>query len=288
MTQTPDFVFNKNTFAWAVNMAWDFKKHLFDCIVGLRKENESDKRAFQKLESVIADANAIQKSNIEKDAATLYLSRLAIYCHQTPDSQQTKAFVEMWKSICLLFPNKKRPFDSVSAFKCLLTVKDLFESKKAQYYIMYAFAHNTDFARPEDYKRALTLLANNDNATVADLMNVLDVRSDMDEKILRRIVEKCYTQITELEKMPVAFRDNRPCGDEDGETRYTYKIKSICSDGLHAARVLFNISPRYANEMKDFFEKAKERAKAKPKEQETKVQSRALVLRSVKEAEKVK
>jgi len=276
MTQTPDFLFNKNTFAWAVNMAWDFKKHLFDCIAGIKKETESDKNTFQKLENNITDSAAIQKTNIEKDSATqktniekdsatLYLSRLAVYCHKNPNSPQTKAFVEVWKSIYLLFPNRARPLDSVSAFKTLLAVKDLFESKKAQYYIMHAFAHNTDFARPEDYKRALTLLANNDNATVVDLMGVLDVRSDMDEKILRMIVEKCYNAIIELENMPVNFRNNRPSGNKDYDTKYAYKIYSICSDALRAIKILININPKYAMDMKIFFNKAMENVKAKPK-----------------------
>ena len=294
MTQTPDFVFNKNTFAWAVNMAWDFKKHLFDCIAGLRKETESDRNAFQKLENFIADAGAIQKSNIEKDTATLYLSRLAIHCYKNPNSPQTKAFVELWKSIYLLFPNRKRPLESVSAFKCLLSVKDLFESAKAQYYIMHAFAHNNDFARPEDYKRALTLLANNDNATVADLMAVLDVRSDMDEKILRAVVEKCYAKVIELEKKPVAFRDNRKSGDKEYDTKYAYKIKSICSDGLKAAKILININLKYAVDMMTFFEKAQERVKAKPKIEMPDINdlsqfpNYARVLESVKESEKQK
>jgi len=292
MTQTPDFVFNKNTFAWAVNVAWDFKKHLFDCIAGLRKETESDKVAFQKLENIIADAGAIQKSNIEKDTATLYLSRLAVHCHKYPDSPQTKAFVELWKSIYLLFPNRKRPLESVPAFKCLLSVKDLFESAKAQYYIMHAFAHNNDFARPEDYKRALTLLANNDNATVADLMAVLDVRSDMDEKILRAAVEKCYAKVIELEKKPVAFRDNRKSGDKEYDTKYAYKIKTICLDGLRAAKILVNINPKYAVDMMTFFEKAQERVKAKPKVEMPDIDdlsqfpNYARVLQSVKESEK--
>lgn len=292
MTQTPDFVFNKNTFAWAVNMAWDFKKHLFDCIAGLRKETESDKVAFQKLETVIAEAGAIQKSNIEKDAAALYLSRLAVHCHKNPDSPHTKAFVELWKSIYLLFPNRKRPLESAPAFKCLLSVKDLFESTKAQYYIMHAFAHNNDFARPEDYKRALTLLANNSNATVADLMAVLDVRSDMDEKILRAVVDKCYAKITELEKKPIAFRDNRASGDKEYDTQYAYKIKTICSDGLQAAKILVNINPRYAMDMMMFFENAKERAKAKPKLEMpdindlSQLSNCARLVQSVKESEK--
>ncbi len=292
MTQTPDFVFNKNTFAWAVNMAWDFKKHLFDCIAGLRKETESDRNAFQKLEGIIANSAIIQKSNIEKDAAALYLSRLAVHCHKNPDSPHTKAFVELWKSIYLLFPNRKRPLESVPAFKCLLSVKDLFESAKAQYYIMHAFVHNNDFARPEDYKRALTLLANNDNATVADLMAVLDVRSDMDEKILRAVVEKCYAKVIELEKKPVAFRDNRKSGDKEYDTKYAYKINSICSDGLLAAKILVNINLKYAVDMMTFFEKAQERVKAKPKvdmpdiDDLSQFPNYARVLRSVKESEK--
>ncbi len=294
MTQTPDFVFNKNTFAWAVNMAWDFEKHLFDCIAGLRKETESDKLAFQKLETVIADANAKQKLNIEKDSANLYLSRLAVHCHKNPDSQQTKAFVELWKLIFPLFPNKQRPLESVSAFKCLLTtVKDLFESKKAQYYIMHAFAHNNNFERPEDYKRALTLLATkNDNATIADLMAVLDVRSDKDEEILRAVVEKCYAKVVELEKVPAAFRDNRKSGDADYKTKYAYKVKSFCLDALRAIRMLNNISPRYAMNMKDFFEKAMERAKAKPKIEMPDINDlsqfprHAAVLQSVRDSDK--
>lgn len=294
MTQTPDFVFNKNTFAWAVNMAWDFKKHLFDCIAGLREETEADRNAFQKLEGIIANSAIIQKSNIEKDAANLYLSRLVVYCHQNPDSPQTKAFVEVWKSIYLLFPNRKRPLDSVSAFKCLLTVKDLFESEKAQYYIMHAFAHNTDFARPEDYKRALTLLAKNDKATVADLMAVLDVRSDKDEEISRAVVEKCYAKVVELEKMPEAFRDNRASGDKEYDTKHKYKIKSICLDALRAVKILININPKYAMDMKDFFDKAKERVKAKPKVEMPDINdlsqfpNYARVLESVKESEKQK
>lgn len=276
-------------------MAWDFKKYLFDCFVGLRQETENDKVAFQKLENFIADANIIQKSNIEKDAATLYLSKLALHCHKNPDSPQTKAFVEMWKSICLLFPNKKRPFDSVSAFKCLLTVKDLFESKKAQYYIMYAFAHNTDFAHPEDYKRALTLLATkNDKATVADLMAVLDVRSDKDEEISRAVVEKCYAKVVELEKMPEAFRDNRASGDKEYDTKYAHKIKSVCLDGLRAIKILININPKYAMDMKMFFDKAMERVKTKPKIEMPDINdlsqfpNYARVLESVKESEKQK
>ncbi len=294
MIQTPDFVFNKNTFAWAVSMAWDFKKYLFDCFVGLREETENDKAAFLKLENIVADAGAIQKSNIEKDMATLYLSRLAVHCHKNPDSPQTKAFVELWKSIYLLFPNRKRPLESVPAFKCLLSVQDLFESTKAQYYIMHAFAHNNEFACPEDYKRALTLLANNSNATVADLMAVLDVRSDMDEKILRAVVDKCYAKVVELEKTPVAFRDNRPSGDKEYDTKYAYKIKTICSDGLKAAKILINISPRYAVDMKKFFEKAQERVKAKPKVEMPDINDLSQfpnyprVVQSVKESEKVK
>jgi hypothetical protein len=298
MTQTPTFAFNKNTFAWAIDIAWDFKKHLFDCIAGLREETESDRNAFQKLEGIIANSAIIQKSNIEKDAATLYLSRLVLYCHKNPNSPQTKAFVEVWKSIYLLFPNRKRPLESVAAFKCLLSVQDLFESKKAQYYIMHAFANYTNFERQADKMRALTTLAlNNEHATVADLMAVLDLRSDMDEKIARAIVEKCHKKVVEMEKMPVEFRDKRSSGDKEYNTKYAYKIKNICSNGMDAVRILMNICPKYAIDKKDFFTKAMERAKTKPAEDKPEIvmpdindlsqfPNYSRVLQSVKEAEK--
>lgn len=297
MTQTPNFVFNKNTFAWAVDVAWDFKKNLFDCVAGLAKETKQDSDDFEKVEQIVSESSAKNKIMTEKDSAQMYLAKLVIHCKQSPGSPHTKAFVELWKSIYLLFPNRKRPLESVAAFKCLLSVQDMFESAKAVYYIMHAFAHNTDFAHPEDYKRALTLLSKNDNVTVADLMAVLDVRSDMDEKILRAVVEKCYAKVIELEKKPVAFRDNRKSGDKEYDTKYAYKIKSICSDGLKAAKILININLKYAVDMMTFFEKAQERVKAKPAEDKPEIvmpdindlsqfPHYAGVLQSVKEAKR--
>lgn len=271
MTQTPIFMFNKKVFAWAVDTAWDFKMDLFDYIARIKPGTGREKLAFQKLETIVSGRTAIVKSNIEKDSANLYLATLALYCYKNPDSLQTKAFIDLWKSIYLLFPNKQRALEPVPAFKCLLTVKDLFASTKAQYYIMHAFAYNTSFTRQDDYKRALTLLVNNPNATVTDLKAVLDVRDDMDEKIARAIVEKCYSKVVELEKKPEKMRNNRPSGNKDYSTKYAYKIKSICQDGILATRILLNINLKYAMEMKTFFEKAMERAKTKPVEDEPKV-----------------
>ena len=294
MTQTPDITFNKKTFAWAIDVAWDFKKDLFDCIAGLKPETEIDKRALDDLAKFVDGKTQNRKLGTEKDSATWYLANLVIFCKHNPNSQKTKAFVELWKQIYLLFPTKNRPIESVPAFKCLLTVKDVFESTKAQYYIMHAFAYYTDFGRQADKTRALTALVNNENATVADLMGVLEVRSDMDERIARAIVEKCHRKVVELEKLPAELRDNRPSSDKAYDTRHTYKIKSACLDGIHAVRILLNICPKYAVEMKDFFEKALDRATVKPKvvmpdiNDLTQFPNYARVLNLVKEEEKVK
>ena len=294
MTQTPDIEFKKNVFAWAMDVAWDFKKDLFDCIAGLKPETEADKRALDDLVKIINDKKALNKSSVERDAAVYYLTRLVMYCKQNPDSPKTKDVIDLWKAICLLFPTKQRPLESVAAFKCLLTVKDLFESPMAQYYIMHAFAHHTIFERQADKTRALTALANNEHATVADLMVVLDLRSDMDERIARAIVEKCHKKVVELEKLPAELRDNRPSSDKAYDTRHTYKIKSACLDGIHAVRILLNICPKYAVEMKDFFEKAMDRAAVKPKvvmpdiNDLTQFPNYARVLNLVKEEEKAK
>ena len=300
MTQTPDVEFNKNTFAWAIDIAWDFKKDLFDCIAGLKPETKEDKRAFGGLAKIINDKKPVKGLNVEKDAANFYLARFVLYCKHNPNSPKTKAFVDLWKAIYLLFPTKQRPLESVPAFKCLLTVKDLFESPMAQYYIMHAFANYTNFERQADKMRALTTLAlNNEHATVADLMAVLDLRSDMDEKIARAIVEKCHKKVVEMEKMPVEFRDKRSSGDKEYNTKYAYKIKNICSNGMDAVRILMNICPKYAIDKKDFFTKAMERAKTKPAEDKpeivmpdindlTQFPNYARVLNLVKEEEKAK
>lgn len=299
MTQTPNFVFNKNTFAWAVDAAWDFKKNLFDCVAGLAEETKQDSDDFEKVEKIVSESSAKNKIMTEKDSAQMYLAKLVIHCKQSPGSPHTKAFVELWKTLYVLFPTQNHPFESDSAFKCLLSAKDMFESTKAVYYIMHAFAYNTKFAREADYKRAMMLLINNPNATVADLMSALDICGDKkEEQIAVAIVEKCYNKVVALEKMPAAFRDNRLSGNKAYDTRYTYKIKSICLDGIRAVRILLNIRPKYdAMDMKKFFEAAIERASEQAKKAEKpKVQmpdindlsqfpNYAGVLQSVKEAE---
>ena len=302
MTQTPTFAFNKNTFAWAVDMAWDFKKNLFDCIAGLATETEQDRIDFKKLEQIVSESATKQKTATEKDSAYTYLARVALHCRQNPDSPHTKAFIEFWKTLYALFPTQNHPFESDSEFKCLLSVKDMFESTKAVYYIMHAFAYNTKFAREADYKRAMMLLINNPDATVADLMSALDICGDKkEEQIAVAIVEKCYNKVVALEKMPAEFRDNRLSGNQACDTKHKYKIKSICLDGLRAVRILLNIRAKYAMDMMDmkrFFDAAIERASEKPQNAEQpKVQmpdindlsqfpNYARVLQSVKEAEK--
>lgn len=258
MTQTPNFVFNKNTFAWALDMAWDFKKDLFDCIAGFREMTDNDKKILTNLEKLVS-----VKEYSERDAANAYLARAAIFCANNPNSPQTKSLIELWQSVYFLFPNKKRPLDSVSAFKCLLGVKDLFQSTKAQYYIMHAFANHTECLRTSDKVRALTMLANNKHATVADLNALLKMRYDMDSKIATKIVEQCYAKIIEMEKLPVEFRNNRPSGNKDYATKYAYKVKCICEDALDAIKILLNINPRYAIEKKKFFDDAIVQAKTK-------------------------
>lgn len=92
-------------------MAWDFKKDLFDCIAGFRQITERDKTKIQNLKNKISMIAASSKTSTEKDAAFLYLARTAIFCIEHPDSPQTKAFIDLWKSVYLLFPNNKRPLD---------------------------------------------------------------------------------------------------------------------------------------------------------------------------------
>ena len=299
MTQTPTFAFNKNTFAWAVDMAWDFKKNLFDCVAGLAEETKQDSIEFGKLEQIVSESAAKQKTTTEKDSAHIYLARLVLHCKQNPDSPHAKAFVELWKTLYALFPTQNHPFESDSAFKCLLSVKDIFGSAKAVYYIMHAFAYNTDFAREADYKRAMMLLINNPDATVADLMSALDICGDKkEEQIAVAIAEKCYNKVVALEKTPVEFRDNRPSGNQACDTKHKYKIKSTCLDGLYAVRIMLNINPKYAMSMKKLFDAAIERASEKTQNTEQpKVQmpdindlsqfpNYSRVLQSVKEAEK--
>ena len=256
MTQTPTYVFRKNTFAWAVDMARDFKKQLFDCVAGLATETAQDKAAFAELEQMISNEKQqkVKKLTGEKDSAYLYLANTVIFCRNNPDSPQTKAFVELWKSLCLLFPTTKRPVETfVDAFKSVGVVKDLFESTKAQYYILHAFANHNHFSRQADFARALTVVANNEHATVVDLFAVLEERSDIDEKIATAIVEKCCQKIEKLQKIPVAFRDNRMSGNKVYDTRYSYQMKSICLDGKRATRILLGLSSKYAIEKQKFF-----------------------------------
>lgn len=303
MTQTPKFAFtfNKNTFAWAVDMAWDFKKNLFDCVAGFAEETKQDSIEFEKLKQIVSESATKQKTSTEKDSAHTYLARAVLHCRQNPNSPDAKAFVELWKLLYTLFPTKNHPFESESAFKSLLAVRESFESTKAVYYIMHAFAYNTNFTREADYKRALMLLINNPEATVADLMSALDVCGDKkEEQIAVAIVEKCYNKVVAMEKMPAEFRDNRPSGNKACDTRHKYKIKSICLDGLRAVRILLNIRAKYAMDMKKFFDDAIARASEQPQNTEQpKVQmpdindlsqfpNYARVLNMVKETEKTK
>jgi len=256
MTRTPDYTFNKNSFAWAIDMAWDFKKELFDCVAGLKNVTAKDKTKFENLKSIISRIKASHKTNTEKDSAFLYLAQTVIYCAEHPESSQTKAFTELWKALYLLFPTEYRQTESFdAAFKSLAVLKDLFESTKAQYYILHAFARHNNFSQQSDYKRALTLVANNECATIVDLFAVLDVRIDMDEKIATAVIEKCKQKIEQLQKVPVELRDNRMSGNKTYNTRYAYMMKNICSYGRRASRMLSGLKAKYAIEMMAFFDK---------------------------------
>ena len=298
MTQTPKYVFNKNTFAWAVDTAWDFKKYLFDYVAGINSQVDCAEN-FAELENFISDANKSKKKKDEKDSAYLYLANTVIFCKNNPDSPQAKAFTETWKQLHVLFPTLYRPIERFDeAFKTAVTLKDLFTSTKAQYYILHAFANYNEFSKESDKKRALTLIYNNEHATVADLRAILEIRDDMDEKIATAIVEKCKQKIEFLQKIPSGLRDNRMSGNKTFDTKYSYKIKSICLDGRDAARMLLGPRAKYAIEMMTFFkqildkltEESAERAKA-PEMPDindlSKYPNYASVLQAVKAEEKI-
>ena len=187
MTQTPQFIFDKNRFVRAIDTVWDFNRALFDCVAGIKSENIKDKMAFQDVEAVVHDTKKFSELwklqyNAQIVEDKIYLNQLVFFIRKNPNSPQTKAFIDLWNAIYLLFPHKSRPLDSVAAFKVFADLPNILPDIKAQYHVLHAFAYNAGLTKESDIKRALTVIANNENAEVADLKELLNMRNEIGRK----------------------------------------------------------------------------------------------------------
>ena len=260
MTQTPTFVFDKTKFVKALDSVWDFDKIVFDCIAGLRPEDTKAKKAFQDIETVMHDTKKFvdlwrvqHRADFIEDK--LYLHQVVFFAKKNPDAPQTKALIDLWKAIYALFPHKNRPLDSVAGFAVFGELKNILPDTRAQYYALHAFAHNAGLTKESDIKRALTVLAKNENSTVVDLKELLNVRGDMDDKIARDIIAKSEQKLEQLQKMPESKRDNRLSGEQGGLTKYETAVKKVCEDGIDAANILMSLEAKVALDAKHKFKK---------------------------------
>ncbi len=258
MTQTPTFVFDKTKFLKALDSVWDFNKILFDCIAGICPEDTKAKMAFQDVETVMHDVKKFaelwrlqHKADLTEDK--LYLHQVVFFAKKNPEAPQTKALIDLWKAIYTLFPHKDRPLDSVAGFAVFGELKNILPDTKAQYYALHAFAHNAGLTKEADIKRALTVLAKNENSTIVDLKEVLNVRDDMDDKIAREIIAKSEQKLEQLQKLPESKRDNRLSGEKGGLTKY--EIAKVCEDGIFAADILMSLEAKVALDAKQKFKK---------------------------------
>lgn len=258
MTQTPQFVFDRIKFVKALDSVWDFNKSLFDCIAGICPEDTKAKMAFQDVETVMHDVKKFaelwrlqHKADLTEDK--LYLHQVVFFAKKNPEAPQTKALIDLWKAIYTLFPHKDRPLDSVAGFAVFGELKNILPDTKAQYYALHAFAHNAGLTKEADIKRALTVLAKNENSTIVDLKEVLNVRDDMDDKIAREIIAKSEQKLEQLQKLPESKRDNRLSGEKGGLTKY--EIAKVCEDGIFAADILMSLEAKVALDAKQKFKK---------------------------------
>lgn len=260
MTQTPTFVFDKTKFLKALDSVRDFNKILFDCIAGICPEDTKAKMAFQDVETVMHDVKKFaelwrlqHKADLTEDK--LYLHQVVFFAKKNPEAPQTKALIDLWKAIYTLFPHKDRPLDSVAGFAVFGELKNILPDTKAQYYALHAFAHNAGLTKEADIKRALTVLAKNENSTIVDLKKLLNVRDDMDDKIAREIIAKSEQKLEQLQKLPESKRDNRLSGEKGGLTKYETAVKKVCEDGIYAADILMSLEAKVALDAKYKFKK---------------------------------
>lgn len=266
MTLTPDSIFDKNQFVYALDLAPDFNRALFDCIAGIKKETVQDKMAFQDVETVMHDLKKFYvmweiKSNSNVADAKSFLYNTVFVAKRNPETQQAKDLIDLWKSIYLFFPHKERSVDSVTAFGLISNkvLQNILSDGQAQYHVLHAFAHHAGLTKGPDIKRAFTLVANNEFATVNDLQDVLHVRDDMDEKYARMIVERCKNRVETLQKLPVTESDNRSSGAKDSRNERDNEIKQACLDGMMATSILLSLAPKYAIDMKQYFQNIMDR-----------------------------
>lgn len=216
--------------------------------------------AFQDVETVMHDTKRFaeswrlqHKADLIEDK--LYLHQVVFFAKKNPDAPQTKALIDLWKAIYTLFPHKDRPLDSVAGFAVFGELKNILPDTKAQYYALHAFAHNAGLTKEADIKRALTVLAKNENSTVVDLKELLIVRNDMDDKIARDIITKSEQKLEQLQKLPESKRDNRLSGEKGGLTKYETAVKKVCEDGIYAADILMSLEAKVALDAKHKFKK---------------------------------
>jgi len=306
MIQTPQFVFDKTRFIQALDKVPDFNRSLFDCVAGIKKETNIEKMVFQDIEMVIHDTKRFaaqwlaKKHPADMVESRIYLCQVLFFIKRDLNSLQASEFINLWKAIYLLFPHKDRPVDSKAAFALFGDLPTILPDEKARYHALHAFAYNAGLTQDADKKRALTVLSKNENATIADLKNLMVMRSDMDDKLSADIIQKVQHEIEVLNNLPAAERDNH-LSDDGVLTRHEAALKNLCSEGKEAACILRHFNARKAiDAQRDFdgiikeLDHKKEVVDLKPGEKMPDINDLsqfphyAALLKQVKEEEKIK
>ena len=261
MTQTPAFVFDKTRFIQALDKVPDFDRSLFDCVAGIKKETNREKMVFQDIETVIHDTKRFaaqwlaKKHPADTVESRIYLCQVLFFIKRDLNSLQASEFINLWKAIYLLFPHKDRPVDSKAAFALFGDLPTILPDEKARYHALHAFAYNAGLTQDADKKRALTVLSKNENATIADLKDLMVLRSDMDDKLSADIIQKAQHEVEVLNNLPAAKRDNN-LSDDGVLTRHEVAVKNLCSEGIKAACILmhFQFNARMAIDAQRYFD----------------------------------